>query len=175
MENLGTVEEKVTILVEETRLITNSISELIQQFSQKEFSMPLSILNYGSISQHIRHILEFYQEFNFGIKHGEIDFDQRKRSKQLEENPEFALELIRLIQKELFEGFVDIPIAIRVSTHDKNVRPLLASTSLRELAYCNEHAVHHLAIIKIALLTSFPNIIVGDGFGIAYSTQQVNR
>ncbi|MCW7504569.1 DinB family protein [Leptospira paudalimensis] len=163
------------ILVEESRLITNSISELIQQLSKKEFSMPLPILSHGSISQHIRHILEFFQEFIFGLKRGEIDFDQRKRSKQLEENPEFALEMIGFIQKELVEGFVDIPISIRVSTHDKNERPLLASTSLRELAYCNEHAVHHLAIIKIALSTTFPDIIVGDGFGIAYSTQQVSR
>ncbi|MCW7462152.1 hypothetical protein [Leptospira limi] len=163
------------ILVEESRLILNSITEVIHQFSQNEFSMPLSILNQGSISQHIRHILEFYQELIVGIKRGEIDFDQRKRSKQLEENSQFAIEVIGFIQKELFDGFVDFPVTVRVSTHDKNERLLLTSTSFRELAYCNEHTIHHLAIIKIALLHSFPNIIVGEGFGIAYSTQQVKQ
>ncbi|TGL59082.1 DinB family protein [Leptospira ognonensis] len=163
------------ILVEESKLIFASLESLIRQLSQMEFCKPLSILNQSSISQHVRHILEFYQEFLLGLQRGEIDFDARKRSSQLEEDKEFALEFLTLLQKEMLGIIKDHPIAIRVSTHEKEVRPLLTSSSFRELAYCNEHSIHHMAILKIALNHSFPNVIVSEGFGIAFSTQHVNQ
>ena len=45
------------------------------------------------------------------------------------------------------------------------------TTSLkRELIYNIEHAVHHMAIIKIAIKESLPHIALPEDFGIAYST-----
>ncbi|XDD47622.1 hypothetical protein AB3N60_05960 [Leptospira sp. WS39.C2] len=163
------------ILVEESLMIISSIEKLIKQLSQNEFTNPLSILNQCSISQHTRHILEFYQEYLLGLQRGEIDYDARKRSNQLEVDKEFSLEFISLLKKELQVISIDVPILISVSTHEKDVRPTLKSSSFRELAYCNEHSVHHMAIIKIALNHSFPNVLVAGGFGIAFSTQHATQ
>lgn len=168
-------EKTSMILVEESNLILASLENLIRQLTQSEYRMPLSILQQSSISQHVRHILEFYQEFLLGLQRGEIDFDARKRSSQLEEDKEFALEFISLLQKEMLVVTEDHPIATRVSTHEKELRPLLSSSRFRELAYCNEHSIHHMAILKIALKHSLPNVIVSEGFGIAFSTQHVNH
>jgi hypothetical protein len=46
----------------------------------------------------------------------------------------------------------------------------IKSSLERELAYNIEHAIHHMAIIKIALKTLFPKVKLADNFGVAYST-----
>jgi hypothetical protein len=45
------------------------------------------------------------------------------------------------------------------------------NTSLeRELVYNVEHAIHHMAIIRIAIEREFPSIKLDKHFGIAFST-----
>ncbi|TAG65626.1 MAG: DinB family protein, partial [Runella slithyformis] len=46
------------------------------------------------------------------------------------------------------------------------------TTLSRELVYIAEHAIHHLAILKIALRAHFPDIALPVHFGVAYSTVQ---
>jgi len=41
---------------------------------------------------------------------------------------------------------------------------------MRELAYCMDHATHHLAIIKIALIDGGHDIINKSSLGVAPST-----
>lgn len=163
------------ILVEESVLILTSIEQLVGQFSDEDYSKPLDILNQNSLSQHVRHILEFYQEFILGLQRGQIDFDVRNRSQRLEVDKDFALDFISFLKRELELVELDGPIPIRVSTHEKDVRPILESSTFRELAYCNEHSVHHMAIIKIALKINFPFASIREGFGVAFSTQHVNN
>ena len=40
----------------------------------------------------------------------------------------------------------------------------------RELLYCLDHAIHHQALIKIGLKELQIADLVGDDFGVAYST-----
>lgn len=167
--------QKNMIHVKELMLIFASIENLILQLTQREYSMPLLILSQSSISQHIRHILEFYHEFLVGMQRKEIDFDLRKRSKLLEVDREYTLKFIASLQNQFQIGIEDFPLSVRVSTHEKEIRPTLNTSSFRELSYCNEHSIHHMAFIKIALTHSFPHITVPEGFGIAYSTQYASQ
>ena len=45
----------------------------------------------------------------------------------------------------------------------------------RELAYNIEHAVHHMAILKIGLAIVAPEVKVPEGFGVAVSTLRYKR
>ena len=54
--------------------------------------------------------------------------------------------------------------------------PVEINTTLyRELQYNVEHAVHHMAIIKIALINNFGDVEIPASFGIAHSTIKYQR
>ena len=49
-------------------------------------------------------------------------------------------------------------------------RPVYISSMGRELQYAFDHAIHHLAIIRMGLETHFPEIPVDKDLGVAPST-----
>jgi len=49
------------------------------------------------------------------------------------------------------------------------------SNLMRELAYNLEHAIHHMALIRIVLNQQFPDVKVDANFGVAYSTIRYNK
>ncbi len=49
---------------------------------------------------------------------------------------------------------------------------LIPSSVARELLYNIEHAVHHMALIQVAVTNAFPSIELPPHFGVAYSTVQ---
>ena len=51
----------------------------------------------------------------------------------------------------------------------------IKSSLERELAYNIEHAIHHMAIIKIAVQTVFPKVKLADNFGVAFSTVRYQK
>jgi len=46
----------------------------------------------------------------------------------------------------------------------------IKTNALRELAYNIEHAIHHMAIIKIGINEVSPYILLPSAFGVASST-----
>ena len=58
-------------------------------------------------------------------------------------------------------------------TEEASVR--INSSVERELAYNIEHAIHHMAIIKIAVNTVFPRVQLPQNFGVAYSTVRYQK
>jgi hypothetical protein len=42
----------------------------------------------------------------------------------------------------------------------------------RELLYNLEHAIHHMALIQVAVRQAFPALTLPAHFGVAYSTVQ---
>ncbi len=159
------------ILSAEANLLLQSIEKVIFQLTNDMYKKPLTILSLSSISQHVRHILEFYQEFILGIQKEKIDYDARKRSLRIETDKDYTLEFISILKQELEKVMANRSISVQVSTHERSNRPVVESSVKRELAYCNEHCVHHLAILKIALHTDFPEVQLHSGFGIAFSSQ----
>ena len=59
---------------------------------------------------------------------------------------------------------------------DEDENPGVISTSFkRELMYGIDHAIHHLAIVKIGIKYAFPFIKLNPELGIATSTLKFNR
>ncbi|MEM8584569.1 MAG: hypothetical protein AAGF87_09885 [Bacteroidota bacterium] len=135
------------------------------------YTQPIDLLSGSSIGQHTRHWIEFFQCLLRQTEVGNtIDYDQRTRDRQLERNPVFALSAIHEIEKQL--DLLDLGRFIILETRLEE-NPLQLKTSLeRELWYAVEHAIHHLALVKVGWqslgnLTDLP-----ADFGFAYSTRR---
>jgi hypothetical protein len=55
-------------------------------------------------------------------------------------------------------------------SNDSLFQNTVETSAGRELVYNIEHAIHHIAMIKIAVINLLPHIKLPDNFGVAYST-----
>ncbi|PIQ49497.1 MAG: hypothetical protein COW03_04670 [Cytophagales bacterium CG12_big_fil_rev_8_21_14_0_65_40_12] len=151
--------------------ILNQLIAISKQLKDNEFSAPLEILSKNSIGKHIRHIVEFYDLMLIGHVSGNVDYDKRSHDRILEENRVLAIEKMNALAVEILAITNDQPITMFANYSIDGNDPVKIDTTLfRELQYNIEHAVHHMAIIKIALLNAFKEVAIPQGFGIAYST-----
>jgi uncharacterized damage-inducible protein DinB len=156
--------------------ILGQIVSICKQLTDDDFRKPLKVLSNNSIGKHIRHIIEFYDLMMIGNESGAINYDNRSHDKVLEENRIMAIEKLNALVIEILTFKEDQPLQMSANYSIEEEHPIAISTTLyRELQYNIEHAVHHMAIIKIALFNEFPKIEVSEGFGIAYSTIKYQR
>jgi len=144
---------------------------IIEQLSEDEFSEKLELLNFSSIGQHVRHVLEFYMCLSKGIKTREVDYDKRIRNLLIENDPKYAIGVL----EELSKVFCceDIEETSLTNTTEFNGVVVKANSSVsRELIYLIEHSIHHYAIIGIALRNHIIHVDIPHNFGVAYSTSQ---
>jgi hypothetical protein len=148
------------------------VRNLLRPISQDQFTEPLPILSGNTIGKHVRHILEFFICLDAGLETGKVNYDQRQRDLDLETLPDFAIDSInKLIARVSSYQNIDI---ILDAEFDKVVASVQSNVS-RELVYNIEHCIHHLAIIRIGIELYYPDIILEEGLGVAYSTQRHNK
>ena len=80
------------------------LKELLQNLSEEQYSRPSDMLSGASIGQHFRHILEFYYCLIEALDTGMVNYDNRKRNKQIETNPSAAKTAIDNIISVLDSG-----------------------------------------------------------------------
>jgi len=151
-------------LLTDTINVLMQLINVIQKITYDDYVEKLSILSNSSIGEHTRHIIELFQKLLLEYNSGEIDYDNRQRNLELQENVDFAIESLANIICNLN---VDNKIL-----HLKTVHFSLGTIEtnyFRELLYNLEHCIHHQAIIKIALLTQ-GNTDIDQDFGVAKST-----
>ncbi|MBI1300705.1 MAG: hypothetical protein GC137_03510 [Alphaproteobacteria bacterium] len=126
------------------------------------------------VGMHVRHVIEFYQEFvraksNY-FQNG-LCYDNRKRNLQLETSRQEALTSTEtLIAQFETEAFSEQTIALQSIVDPESPKIEISSTVSRELFYLVDHAIHHMAIIKMIAETH--NLSFDETFGVANSTQQ---
>ncbi len=149
--------------------LLESIENTISSLNDQQYTESMEVLSNATIGQHIRHMLEFYQAIDVAHKTGEIDYDDRKRSLKMESSIEFAKESIEVIKKNMVTYTEDKQIAMSGNYSLDSEKSSTISTSLsRELAFSMEHTIHHLAIIKNALVIQ--GVKLEENFGVAPST-----
>ncbi|WP_159467025.1 hypothetical protein [Dyadobacter sp. 3J3] len=151
--------------------ILSQLAQMTQQFSQEEYTRPLDLLSNNSVGRHLRHILEFYDLAARAATSGKLNYDKRERNLALENSPREAVskmkELIALIR--ITKDDMVLKLEASYSSDERN-DVKITTTFYRELLYNVEHAVHHMAIIAIAVKVDFKHIRLSENFGIAYST-----
>mgnify|MGYP006309613943 CR=1 FL=1 len=149
----------------------DQLNDLLNRISAQNYNEKPAVLNGASIGQHIRHILEFYMLLIAGSASGVISYDKRKRELRIETEPDFAINTISKIKHELEKLELNTPVLFEADYTDDNSSNNYIQTSLnRELAYCIEHSIHHMALIKAGLIDMDLQDHTDEHFGVAYST-----
>lgn len=156
--------------------ILDQLAGLVKQIHENDFNRPSEALNGSTIGQHIRHTIEFFLCFESGYKAGLINYDKRGHDKLLESDKALALAAIRQAMQFVQTLEEDKALTLEAGYDLVNEEFLVVDTNTnRELVYNIEHAVHHMAIIKIGIRQIAPYIKIGEGFGIAASTLRYAR
>lgn len=142
-----------------------SLSNLISSLSDEQFTHHIEHLGNASIGGHTRHIVELLHCAVDGYKSGTVDYLNRKRNLELQNNRAFAIETISAILNnvKLSDKILNMLV------EDININATISTTYYREIVYNTEHTIHHLALIKVALIEMNLDL-VDNHFGMAYST-----
>ncbi|MFM8911658.1 MAG: DinB family protein [Flammeovirgaceae bacterium] len=151
--------------------ILKQLSDLVGQLSDREFTQPSATLNQSTIGQHLRHTLEFFICLEHGCEKGVVNYDQRQHDKLIESDRFIALNTIARIQDFIATKNADVPLQLEVGYNTHNHDCVRVSTNYwRELTYNIEHAVHHMAIMKIGVNEIAQHVRLPKDFGVAVST-----
>jgi len=151
--------------------ILNQLSSLINQISEQDFTKPATSLSNSTLGQHMRHTLEFFICFEQGFEKGLINYDKRAHDKLIETDKFLAMAAIQRIQDFVSKNQEDRPLKLEVGYDLSKEDFVLVDTNYtRELVYNIEHAVHHMAIMKIGIREVAPYVTLAPDFGIAAST-----
>jgi len=153
--------------------IIEQIQTIIKQIKDVDYSRPLELFNGSSVGQHCRHIYDFYACVVSAAQSGQLDYAKRERSPSIETNMDMALSSFYRLQDQINE--LDETTSLAVQTDFQNeqlqqLKQIVQSSVGRELMYAYDHAIHHLAIVKIGLKENMPYITLNDKVGVAPST-----
>jgi len=154
---------------QKTIQMLDQLSSLTGILSPDEFIAPLDLLQGNSIGKHIRHIIEFFECLLEGIPAAEINYDLRQRNLRIENEPDFCLTRIKILQADISE-LVDAPMILKAD-FGNGIQEFQTSV-FRELAFSMDHCIHHLALIRIGLREWLPELVLMEDFGVAFSTQR---
>ena len=150
--------------------ILSQLADLVDQIREGDFAKPAETLSYSTIGQHLRHTLEFFMCFEQGFDRGLINYDKRAHDKMIETDKFLALASIGRIS-DFINNLTDKPLKLEVGYDiDRETFLTIDTTATRELVYNIEHAVHHMAIMKIGIKEIAAYVKLSPDFGIAAST-----
>jgi len=149
--------------------VVQQIQQVLEQLEPHEYRHPLPEFEGNTIGQHFRHILEFFQCLEQGISKGIIDYAARERNLLYEDSPNLTAAAFAAFAGSLpsFRDSDNVEIKAEFGGQE---RPHYISTVGRELMFVYDHAIHHLAIIKIGLICHCPHVQADKDLGVSPST-----
>lgn len=151
--------------------ILTQLGDVIDVIEPMDFHKPSPALSGSTVGQHLRHTLEFFLCLESGYTTGTINYDKRSHDKQIEQDKVIARQTISRIQEFISQMDLDRALLLELSYDgDADREVTLETTTARELVYNIEHAVHHMALMKIGIREVAPYIVLEKNFGVAAST-----
>lgn len=144
-----------------------SLGNLLSILNDEQYSKRIAHLGKASIGGHTRHIIELLQCAINGYDTGTVDYVNRHRNLDLENNRSFAQSVLEQLESQIILD--DKNLKMVVEEIEETISTNVTTTYFREVVYNTEHAIHHLALIKVALIEMNLDV-VNDDFGMAYST-----
>jgi hypothetical protein len=156
---------------EGSELVLEQIIGLLQNIDGQVYIHKLNVLNQASLGQHLRHIADFYLCLLAGADTAKIDYCQRQRDPAMEQDINIMCNILMDIKFKINDLDENKPIHVVPDyAPDEAQRQVVASSLGRELMYAFDHALHHLALVKIGLQCHFPQVPVDPNMGVAPST-----
>ena len=78
--------------------LLDQLAVILDQIKDDDFAKPIETLSGSSIGQHIRHTIEFFLCLMDGANKGELNYDNRKHDKFIEEDRKLAMLPVIIIQ-----------------------------------------------------------------------------
>ena len=153
-----------------TQLIDQIISTL-EQISSDDYSRPLEIYNGSTMGKHFRHIYDFFNCLVIQYDQVDIDYCLRGRDERIESDVFHSIQSFHKLKNDIGTLNEAKEITVHADFEIKNgVRPIVKTSIGREIMYAYDHAVHHLAIVKIGLKAIRPDLKINQDLGVAAST-----
>ena len=154
----------------------SQLADVVDRILSQDFAQPSRALGGSTIGQHIRHTLEFFTCFQRGYETGTLNYDERAHEPLVQGDKKVAHDALQAMIAFTSKLYIDKPLNLQVSYDAEGSGcHLVETTAMRELVYNIEHAVHHMALIRIGLNEVAPYVQVGESFGIAASTMRYHR
>jgi hypothetical protein len=144
-----------------------SLNNLLLLLNDSQYNQKISYLGNASIGSHTRHIIELLKCATDGYTDGTVDYLNRVRDLAIETDKPFAMLQLSLVAYQIIQP--DKEMKLVIESAEESVVNYVTTTYFREIVYNAEHAIHHLALIRVAL-REMQLELVGDDFGMAYST-----
>ena len=151
--------------------ILDQLEDVVGQVREADFRKPSAALSNATIGQHLRHTVEFFICLEKGFEKGLVNYDKRNHDHLIESDKFLAAASLRGIRNFISTRHEDKPLKLEVAyERDCEDWVTIETNYSRELVYNIEHAVHHMAIMKIGIREVAPYIQLPADFGIAVST-----
>lgn len=148
--------------------VLQQLNASLEQLREDQFTMPATLLTGATIGQHVRHIIEGFLCLSLGYESGVVNYEKRKRDRRIETNKELACSLLAGIAHNL--DLPDKALLLEANYQEYSSKEMLISTTYyRELLFNLDHAIHHMAMIRIGI-AEFSDMELPAGFGVATST-----
>ena len=144
------------------------LSASLELLTDEQYTYESKILSNATIGQHVRHIIEMFICLEEGYDCSIVNYENRKRDYIIETQKDVATSLL----KKIYEGLnkENKPLVLQGSYNEDTDELIEFDTNyFREIAYNLEHAIHHMALIKVGI-REVSDIEIPDGFGVASST-----
>lgn len=152
-------------------LLIDQIIDTIGVIKDDEYDRSLDVYNGSTMGKHFRHIFDFFNCLLIQKDNETVDYCLRKRDDQLETNRLYAIERFNLLKQNIQGLDESQPLVVHADFEiSEGVRPKVHTTVGREVMYAYDHAVHHLAIVKIGIKTINPDADINKNMGVAAST-----
>lgn len=149
--------------------VVRQINHVLAQLAPADYYRPLPEFAGSSLGQHFRHILEFFQCLERGTDAGMVDYASRERNLLYETDPALTAEAFGMFADALENFDCQQVVSVRAEFGTES-RPVYDSTVGRELMFVYDHAIHHLAMIKVGLRCQFPAVNADADLGVSPST-----
>ena len=157
---------------EGTERLIRQIIHTLQNLDNVLYTRPLPVLNGATLGQHFRHIQDFYNCLTQCANTDILDYACRERNPAIETDIQSAINAFTQLNTTLsgLNGTKTITVLADYSDKNTTDRPAAQSSVGRELMYAYDHAIHHLAMIKIGLQAACPAMDIDPDLGVAPST-----
>ena len=153
--------------------VLNQLSETLCLLSDEQYCQKSLLLNGSTIGGHTRHIIELFQCLINGYETELVNYELRKRDFIIETNKTFACEMLSQITNGL--AFDNKQITLQGFFGENEYESFSIGTNYhRELIYNLEHAIHHMALIRVGI-NEVSDITLPENFGVASSTTQYRK
>src|SRR4030095_10984441 len=154
------------------RYIFDQLQALLRELTDEQYCASPEIFSGATVGKHYRHIIEFFQCVSVSSQTETICYDNRLRDTRIETSRSLADSLLKDLADELskIDNEQKLTLIGDLGTGDNSANAVVSTTLYREFHYAVEHAIHHMAIIKMGLKQAYPAINIPAEFGVAPST-----